>query len=30
MKVGVLAVLFSQMPVEKMLDRIKAQGCEAV
>jgi sugar phosphate isomerase/epimerase len=30
MKVGVLAVLFSQMPFEQMLDRIKAQGCEAV
>jgi sugar phosphate isomerase/epimerase len=30
MKVGVFAVLFSQMPFEEALDYIKAAGCEAV
>lgn len=30
MKIGVFAVLFSQMPVEKAMDYIKAAGCDAV
>ena len=30
MKVGVLTVLFADMPFEKMLDRVAEAGCEAV
>ena len=30
MKVGVFAVLYSQMPFEKMLDHVTGTGCEAV
>ncbi len=30
MKVGVFAVLYSQMPFEKMLDHVATTGCEAV
>ena len=30
MKIGVLAVLFSDMPFEKMLDHVAEAGCEAV
>jgi len=30
MKVGVFAVLFSQMPLEQAMDYIKAAGCDAV
>ena len=30
MKIGVFAVLFSQMPFEKMLDHVAEAGCEAV
>ena len=30
MKIGVFAVLFSQMPLEEAMDYIKAAGCDAV